>query len=91
MFKLFDIHLAGPICSCDEQSISWSIWIANGTFNGLLLNCKECETQLSVPKSKMLARFIFDKAYPGKKDKESKLKCLDGGKVLELKQPDKEV
>lgn len=62
MFKRIDILLSGPICSCDEQNLSWAI----GEGPSLFLNCKTCDTKLNVPNSKFVARFVLDKKYPGK-------------------------
>jgi hypothetical protein len=55
VFDRIDIHLRGPICSCDEQNIGWGITPGPG----LELSCKTCGTKLSVPNKQFTARFVF--------------------------------
>lgn len=68
MFKGIDIKLAGPICDCDEMSISW--YIISGP--GLGIKCNTCQTELRIPHGKFRAGFVLEKSYPGKKKNNSK-------------------
>jgi hypothetical protein len=61
LFKKITIHLGGPICNCDEQSLQWSVPDA-----GLQLECKLCGTKLIVPNKKFVASYDLEKPYPGK-------------------------
>lgn len=66
MFRLAQFHLDGPICSCEEQELSWSLFEDKTGF-GLRISCKTCETQLVIPYTKFKARFVLERPYPGKK------------------------
>lgn len=66
MFTRITIHLAGPICSCDEQSLQWNP-IRDKEGRAILeIMCKICGTQLLVAPEKFVARFQLERPYPGK-------------------------
>ncbi len=67
MFKRIQIHLSGPICSCDEHNLIWNISINNGK-PGLILHCATCNVQLDIPNGAFKAGFYLDTPYPGKQN-----------------------
>jgi hypothetical protein len=69
VFKQIDIQLTEPICSCDEQKLSWTIILLDDKRFGLIIMCNLCKTKLEVPHKKFLATFSLDKPYPGKQTK----------------------
>ena len=69
MFKNIYINLTGPICTCDEEKLSWFITHVegdNGLQSSLGLLCQNCKTRHIVGPTLFKARFVFDKPYPGK-------------------------
>ena len=86
MFKHVAIRLTSPLCGCRGQNISWGIQKETKGKAGLLLSCKTCGTQLSVPHKYFRARFEFVIPYPdptkGEDNEKDKLTVLDGGKIL---------
>lgn len=96
MFNRIVIELDGPICSCEEMSLSWTVGreiLTNpdGTMRDgayLQVSCKTCATKLHVPNGKFVAAFQLKKGYPKKAEPmpepppKPKLELLAGGKVI---------
>jgi hypothetical protein len=70
VFKKITIHLASPICTCEEQNIQWTLPIDKNKATQLALECKTCGVVLLIPNKKFVAGFQFDKPYPGKSNEE---------------------
>lgn len=67
MFKRIDIQLTGPICSCKQQKIEWSISLNRR----LSLECLICGVALFIPYDAIGASITFDTPYPqGDEDNE---------------------
>ena len=95
MFKNITINLSGPLCSCAEASLTWSVGKDTKSKSILSLRCSTCGTALVVPHNKFVAKFHLDKPYPGKSEKEpeddkEKLTVLDGGKVIAFHKDEEE-
>jgi len=72
MFKNIYINLTGPICTCDEEKLSWFITyveVSEGLQASLGFQCQECKTRHIVGPGLFKARFVFDKPYPGRQTK----------------------
>lgn len=95
MFRKIIIQLDGPICSCDEEKLQWTVGRALREENGVMLEgaylqvtCKTCKTKLHVPNEKFVASFELKKGYPRKRpeepkeDPKPKLGVIQGGKVI---------
>ena len=61
MFKNVSINLKGPICSCQQQSLSWGI--AKG--GDLNIQCDTCKAMLTIAHDGFVAHFKLDEQYPG--------------------------
>lgn len=82
------IHLSGPICSCEEQHLSWVVVPevhGDITGNGVKIICKTCGTSIHVPWKQWHCQFVLEKPYPGKKPVEKEVKKDDDGKVVFVK------
>lgn len=60
VYIVTDIKLAGPICRCDKQNLSWGI----GNSNGLYVRCDTCQVELNIPREQFRARIICKRPYP---------------------------
>lgn len=69
LFKRIIIELSGPICTCPERDLAWSIRDdikAGKVYRGLNITCKTCGTELQVSNDKFVAGWKLDTPYPGK-------------------------
>jgi hypothetical protein len=64
MFKKITIELAGPICSCKTQDLSWGVNLDAKGRSAMFIACNRCATKLSVGHEVFVASFALDKAYP---------------------------
>lgn len=93
MFKFLEIHLEGPICSCDKENLAWSLDIDEefGEFDGVTILCQTCGEELYVYSQDFAAFFMFDKEYPKgrivaddeeeeEEEERPKLQLIRGGK-----------
>ena len=87
MFQNAVLNLSGPICRCDKEDLSWSIFRADEGGHGVTIECRTCGTKLVVAHKHFVACFRFDEGYPGgaKDDDE------DEGDLVELRvKPDED-
>ena len=63
MFKKITIELAGPICSCKTQDLSWGVGYDAKGKPTIYVSCNLCETKLAVGHEAFRASFTLDKAY----------------------------
>lgn len=64
MFKKITIELAGPICSCKTQDLSWGVGQDRKNRSVMSVWCNRCETKINVGHTAFVASFTLDKAYP---------------------------
>jgi len=65
MFKKIVIQLDGPICTCENENLAWTVYLnKNETNCFLLIFCLTCQTKLEVPNKKFVACFELKKQYP---------------------------
>lgn len=91
VFKGARFTFTQPICSCDEQKISWNVEkVGNGP--GLVVWCTMCSTKLHVSNSEFKASIHFETAYPGKRElspeEKDKLRERDFQELLDKKRKD---
>ena len=87
-FEKIIIQLAGPICNCDDQNLSWDHYLDKSKSEkgsiSLFLKCGICGIKLYVPRDKYRASFHVASPYPngdGKQfKKENNLILFPGGK-----------
>lgn len=64
MFEKITIHLAGPICICPKEDLSWRLEFNSMNSDlDLILKCRTCSTELRVPYNKLLAVFDLRVGY----------------------------
>ena len=63
MFDSITIHLDGPICTCERQTLEWQTLYA-GDKSVLIVQCSTCRTRLRIPNEKFTARFNLRRPYP---------------------------
>lgn len=89
MFKFLEMHLEGPICSCEYENLSWSLDIDEEEFefDGVTIECQTCGEELYIYQQDFAAFFKFDSEYPGGKlvveeveDEAPQLQLIRGGK-----------
>ena len=76
------------ICSCEYENLGWAFDLdeEEGTFEGIILSCQECDEQLWISSDDLAAFFMFDKGYPKGplpeevEDEAPQLKLIRGGK-----------
>lgn len=79
MFKKITIELAGPICSCKTQDLSWGVSLGASAQPTMYIQCRLCETKLTVGWKAFVASFTLDNAYP-----EGPMSKKPDAKVLKL-------
>lgn len=90
MFEQIQIKLTGPICTCAEQNLSWSVSLnSQGWQASLTIACKICKTELRVPHEKFKAAFMLATPYPGKPKPDLEADRKMDGNVVQL-YPDKQ-
>lgn len=82
MFDRIVIHLTEPICSCEEQALSWSICQDRDRQSCLRIACRTCKTILIASNRTFVASFALERNYPGTPaPKATVLTTLPGGKI----------
>ena len=70
VFEKIVIKLSGPICTCHEQGLSWSVTRRqDGGRSALVVYCESCKTELHVPHEKFGAGFSLETPYPATLEK----------------------
>lgn len=80
MFKSITFNLSEPLCTCDEQNLTWCFDFNINT-QPLVLSCKTCDAKLYLPYKILRAGFKFEKPYPGVEKKEETLKSRVGNLI----------
>lgn len=65
MFIRINICLTEPICTCEENYLTWTVGSIPKPY--LEIRCDLCGTKIVVPHEKFFARFILDTPYPKNK------------------------
>lgn len=68
MFIRAEFLLKGPICSCEEEDLSWHIRKDSKGDHCLVIICTQCRTELFIPHKLFVARVVLDTPYPGKSE-----------------------
>jgi len=64
VFQRIEIRLTGPICRCQGQDLAWGIRRDSEGRSTLQIECRNCQTTLTVSHSQFIARFVLDNPYP---------------------------